>query len=49
MQGLSLFLEKERIKDKYSEAEDLYEKSNRKLRRLMNSVKGEPVKFDDIE
>lgn len=42
-------MEKERIKDKYNVAEDLYEKSNRKLHRLMGSVKGESANLDDIE
>ena len=34
-----MFSEKERIKEKYSEAENLYEKANRKLKRLMLGVK----------
>ena len=45
---LRLSTEKERIKDKYSEAEDLYEKSSRKLKRLMNSVKNENVNYESV-
>lgn len=44
-----MFLEKERIKEKYSEAEDLYEKANRKLKKLMANVRTEKLELGDIE
>jgi hypothetical protein len=44
-----MFSEKERIKEKYSEAEDLYEKANRKLKKLMVNVRGEKLDMSDIE
>ena len=43
-----MFNEKERIKEKYSEAENLYEKANRKLKRLMHGVKTEQVSVEGI-
>lgn len=46
---LGMFTEKERIKDKYSEAEDLYEKSNKKFRRLTSGSRGEAIGFEEIE
>lgn len=48
MPAARLFLEKERIKEKYSEAEDLYEKANQKLKKLMVGVSEERIDFGDI-
>jgi hypothetical protein len=48
MSPARLFLEKERIKEKYSEAEDLYEKANQKLKKLMVGVSEERIDFGDI-